>query len=338
MTRRLVAAVALLGLTVSGPALAQAPDPVHKADALFNAGRALLDAGEYADACPKFAEANALAPGLGVTLYLADCYERLGKTASSLVWFRRAVELAKAKNDKRGPVAGARADALVARVPTLVVKVSPEAQAQHVEITQDGARLPPSAWGVGGPIDPGDHVLDVRAEGKAPRHLVVRLAASAETRTETVGPLDAPTVEVAPPAPLVAASLAPPPQSPPSVQPASRPERAFLTAGLITAGVGVVGLGVGAALGLMAKSKLSDSNNGPCDATNHCTGAGLSLRSDAEHAGNEATIAFAVGGAAVAAGAIILIVRPKSGSAAASLGLSPAIARSGAGLNLGGEF
>src|SRR5271156_3731975 len=87
------AAAALLACAIaltSFPAWAQKTAEVGKADALFNAGRSLLDAGEYADACPKFAESQKLAPGLGVTLYLADCYERLGRTHSALMEFKRA--------------------------------------------------------------------------------------------------------------------------------------------------------------------------------------------------------------------------------------------------------
>ena len=70
---RAVLAAGLSSVVLStAPAGAATPN-VGKADALFNAGRSLLEAGEYADACPKFAESQTLAPGLGVTLYLADC-------------------------------------------------------------------------------------------------------------------------------------------------------------------------------------------------------------------------------------------------------------------------
>jgi len=336
------AAVALAVVALAGshalPAAAQAPPPVHKADALFNAGRSLLEAGEYEEACPKFAEANTLAPGLGVTLYLADCYERLGKTQSALFWFRKAVELASAKKDKRGPVAAARALALVPRVPSLVVRVSPEAQAQHVEVARDGAPLPASAWGAATPLDPGDHVLDVTAAGRVARHVAFHLAATAETHTETVAPLDAPPPAPAALPPAIVDVTPPPPPPPPAPEPPPRSHGHYLAIAAVTAGVGVVGIGVGAVMGVVASSKLSDSNAGPCDSSNHCTPAGLALRSDAVHAGNTSTIAFVAGGALVGAGVVVFLLRPKEGSAVGSVALSPAIAQGGGGFTLGGAF
>lgn len=324
---RLVATIGVAGALLSRPVHAQGPTPLQKADALFNAGRALLDAGEYADACPKFAEANTLAPGLGVTLYLADCYERLGKTASALVEFRHAVALAKQRNDKRQAVAAARATALLPRVPKLIIEVSPEAKAQGVQITKDGVPLPPTQWGVSSDIDPGDHVLDIAAEGKAPRHVVVHLAADERTRTESVGPLDNP-----PAAPVAAAPAVP---ATPKVGVAD--DRTFIIASIASAGAGVVGIAIGAGLGVAAKSKLTDSN-ADCDAQNQCTPAGLSARASAEHLANGATAAFVIGGAAITAGAVLFLVRPKSGTASASLRVSPDIARSGGGVTFGGAF
>ena len=73
--RAIVALVLCFSAWSQGEARAQTRDDVARAEALFNAGRALVEGGRYADACAKFAESKRLAPGLGVTLYLADCYE-----------------------------------------------------------------------------------------------------------------------------------------------------------------------------------------------------------------------------------------------------------------------
>src|SRR5579859_1882956 len=148
------AAWAIGAAGVSSPALAQQAPEVSKADALFNAGRSLLEAGEYADACPKFAEAEKIAPGLGVTLYLADCYERLGKTASALAEFHKAEQIAQQRADKREAVAHERAARLEAQVPALAIVVPPAAREPGLLITRDGERVPEEAWGTPALIDP----------------------------------------------------------------------------------------------------------------------------------------------------------------------------------------
>ena len=68
--RRILATIAL-GTVLGAPSMARAQprnEDLARADALFNAAKALLDGGQYADACAKFAESKRLAPGLGVTL------------------------------------------------------------------------------------------------------------------------------------------------------------------------------------------------------------------------------------------------------------------------------
>ncbi|MFO0567610.1 MAG: hypothetical protein U0263_18270 [Polyangiaceae bacterium] len=48
------------------------------AEALFNAGRDAVKAGDYPTACAKFRESNRLDPAPGTVLNLADCEEHLG--------------------------------------------------------------------------------------------------------------------------------------------------------------------------------------------------------------------------------------------------------------------
>src|SRR6516162_11727139 len=124
--RRVIALAALAScVAVPAAARAQSKEDIARADALFNAAKALTDAGNYADACAKFAESKRLAPGLGVTLYLADCYERIGRTASAWTEFRSAEGLARERNDKRAEVARGRAQALEPKLNRLTVVVAP---------------------------------------------------------------------------------------------------------------------------------------------------------------------------------------------------------------------
>ena len=84
------------------PAAAQSGGANNRAaaEALFNEGRSLVAGGHYSDACPKFEASQQLDPGLGTLLNLAECYEKLGKTASAWAEYREAIPLARASGSK----------------------------------------------------------------------------------------------------------------------------------------------------------------------------------------------------------------------------------------------
>ena len=77
------------------------------------------------------------------------------------------------------------------------------------------------------------------------------------------------------------------------------------------AGVGVVGVAIGSVFGAGAISKNSDANKGHCTG-NTCDSTGVSLRQDAVHAGNLSTVAFVVGGVALAGGAVLWFTAPST--------------------------
>jgi serine/threonine-protein kinase len=313
---------------LSLPAHAQSAE-VGKADALFNAGRSLLEAGEYIEACPKFAEAQALAPGLGVTLYLADCYERIGRTASAIVEFRRAEQSALLRHDKRGAVAHDRAVALEAHVPQLAIVVTEAARAQGITVTCDGELVPASRWDAPVAIDPGDHEIVVSAPSKLARHTRVTLAPMRGTVATNVEPLDDR------PSPLPRSAL--------SIGDVDLPGFAEgwptqKTLGLIAGGVGILGAGVGSVLGILASSKLSQSNDGPCDATDHCSSQGIDLRKDADHLANASTAVFVGAGVALAGGVVLYWTAPKTGRATEAVEVVPLFSSQVAGLCVRSTF
>lgn len=322
----------VLGLTVlSVPAHAQGTAEVGKADALFNAGRSLLEAGEYVDACPKFAEAQTLAPGLGVTLYLADCYERIGHTASALVEFRRAEQIALTRNDKRGAIAHDRAVRLEAHVPQLALVVMDGARAQEVVVTRDGEPVPPSQWDVPQPIDPGEHEIVVSAPSKVTRRTVVTLEPVKETVTTKIDALDdapMPPPPFSPRAPKMEVNL-------PMFREAPQ-KRKFV--GLVVGGVGVLGVGIGSVLGILASSKLRQSNDGPCDVADHCSPEGMDLRMQADHFANASTAVFIVAGAALAGGVVLYLTASKTSRTAQGLELGPLLSSQVAGLRARSTF
>jgi hypothetical protein len=102
-------------------------------------------------------------------------------------------------------------------------------------------------------------------------------------------------------------------------------------------GAGAVGLGIGAAFGLIAMSKLNQSNSGPCNAQDQCSGDGLSLRQSAGSAATVSTIAFVAGGVAAAAGIVLYVTAPHAATSTAVV-VAPAPGAGGAGALLRVRF
>ncbi len=335
--RRILAVIAL-GTGLAAPSAAHAQprnDDLARADSLFNAAKALLDSGQYADACAKFAESKRLAPGLGVTLYLADCYERIGRTASAWTEFLSAEGLARERSDKRADVARGRAQALEPKLDRLTIAVAPTLPQAGLQILRDGATVPPEEWGLAVPVDPGDHVVVVSAPGHAQRTIPAHVGPEAPTATVRIDRLDdtapAPTPAPTPapaPAPTPAPAPAPAPESAPTPTPTpeSTPDPAATRRwiGVGVAGAGVAGVALGAVFGLSAKSKLDQSNqNDHCDAKDTCDPTGLSLRHDAASAATLSTVMFVVGGVALAGGAVLYFTAPRP-SPTVGLWIAPA--------------
>jgi hypothetical protein len=111
---------------------------IVKAEKLFEEGVALLGRKDFANACPKLEESRNLAPGLGVTLYLADCNEGLGRLATALALFREGAALAHTRKDEREAAAQARIAALETSVPRIRVRLA--APAPNLEAQRDGGR------------------------------------------------------------------------------------------------------------------------------------------------------------------------------------------------------
>jgi hypothetical protein len=343
MRRWLAVTVCAIALAAPAGAHAQAKEDLARADSLFNAAKALLESGQYADACGKFAESKRLAPGLGVTLYLADCYERIGRFASAWTEFRSAEGLARERNDKRAEVARGHAEALEPKLDRVTIAIGPTVSRSGLQILLDGASVPPEEWGLAMAVDPGDRVIAVSAPGHAGRTINVHVGPDNRSPVVRIDSLDeAPAAATTPPpaatgAAPASASAAPTPEasppaseSPPSPTPDTGSTRRVI--GLVVMGVGVVGVGVGAAFGLSAKSKLDQSNQaGNCDATDHCSDHGLSLRRDASSAATASDVGFIVGGVALAAGVVVYLTAPH-GQAAAGWVVAPAPVAGGGGV------
>src|SRR5450432_2572833 len=147
MIRRLVFATAFLSLAL-GPALAHAGDAAT-AEALFREGRSLMEAGNYAAACPKLQESYAQDPATGTLLALGICQERAGRTASA--WATYAEAATRAKRDGRADREQAAREHMAALEPKLshlTINVDPAAWAlTGFSVKRDGREVGAGAWG-----------------------------------------------------------------------------------------------------------------------------------------------------------------------------------------------
>jgi hypothetical protein len=117
---------------------------------------------------------------------------------------------------------------------------------------------------------------------------------------------------------------APPPSPPPAETPSHANTQGIV--GLVVLGAGVVGLGISGGLALVANGKKQDSlNDCQTGMPNRCDQHGVDLRNQAISNGDAATVAFAVGAAALVTGGVLWLTAPRGTSphAAAQIALVP---------------
>lgn len=134
------------------------------ARALFEQGRALMKNGQFPEACPKLEAARELYTSAGILLNLADCHEKIGRTASAWTEFGEAAAVAKRTNrDADADEATRRQTELAPKLARLTIAVPHAVPGLSVE--RDGAPIAPAAWGASLPVDPGTHAIRAVAEG-----------------------------------------------------------------------------------------------------------------------------------------------------------------------------
>ncbi len=295
-----------------------------EADKLFDEGAALMKQNKYADACPKFEASNKLDPEIGGMLWLADCYERNGQTASAYHAYKDAQRMAIEKHDKqqRDKVAQKHMTTLEPHLAKLTVLGPQEARPAGLIVTRDGEQLGPSDLGMAVAVDPGSHVVTATAPHFKKWEQKIDVTGEGATVTLTVGPLER-------------ADAAPPP-----VVDEGDPAFPYHVGGIVVGCAGLVSIAVGSILGLVAAGKLSDSNaNNHCDAKDTCDAVGLGLRSEAKDAALLSTILFIGGGVALAAGITIFVLAPKKKRSAPTFGgLSPVVGPGFYGMTFGAKF
>lgn len=335
--------------TLAGSALCCAlahaqPDASTRAlaETMFADARELMDAGRYAEACPKFAESQRLDPAGGTVLNLARCHEKMGLLATAWSGYREAAALARAeKRADRLKFAEQRIKALTPELPRLTVQVPEPSRLPGLVVSVQGAAIGEAAWGTALPVDPGKLVVRVTAPGRAPTEIEVTLAP--KERKEVTIPLLESVPEAPRPAPVAPQPPAPAPAPVPAPVADPTEDRAGTPwLGWAIGAVGVIGVGVGTYSGLRAISLRSESDT-ECPGED-CSDEGIRLNEDAKSAATISNIGFAVGVVGVGVGVYLLLSGSSSATAARphrERGVTyaaPVALQRGAGVALGGAF
>jgi hypothetical protein len=308
---------------VAAPSVARAqPTDPAAADALFRKGREAAEKGDWATACPKFAESQRLDPAPGTLLNLADCEEHTGALASAYEHFKTALETM-APSDDRVPFAKQHIAALDRRVPHLTLNAAPGLPGD-AKVTRDDVTLGSASFGLALPMDPGTHTVVVSAPGHQRKSFTVTLkAGDAQALTLSVGDVEAKPL----PAPLPRSAT---PEVSPSRTDAKRP------IGIALGVIGIGGLVAGVATGALVLSKKSVVQDpAHCDQTTHaCDQAGVDAANDGKTFSTVSTVAFAAGGAALVAGVVLFITGGSSSSSSSATVVTPTAYAGGAGLRV----
>lgn len=296
--KRGVVGVLVLGIALASAAPARA-DNQQTAQALFDEGRRLMQANQYSEACPKFAESQRLDPGAGTLLNLALCYEKNEQLATAWITYTQAVEDAdRSGRQEWAKRAKDKATALAPHLTSITIAVPKAARVDGLEVTRDGEKVNTAGFGVKVPVDGGDHVIEATAPGKETWTHHVTAPARDGNLTVTVPPLAAAKTEVTP-APVT-----------PKKEPATK-GGTQRTLGIVVGVIGIAGLGVGTGFAIRAAGKHSDAKKDCNAAETECGPNGLSEYSAAKSSANIATIGVIAGAAFVLGGVVLYLTAPK---------------------------
>ena len=299
-------------LSASPAAAQQRTDPVA-ADYIFREARKSVAAGDYAKACPMFAESLRLDPGAGTRMNLADCEEHIGKIASAWEHWREAFDDMHGKMDARSARAQRKIAALEKRLPRLTLKLEPAA-VKDAKVERDGVEIGAATLGLPIPVNPGAHAIVVHAAKHEDRKYTIDVKES--QLAELVVGMGA---EV-PDAPLPPTAVAKP------ETPVKATSSGGKTAGFALLGLGGIGVAVGAVTGIMALGKKSSVQD-------HCSAdpgggvacrdsAGLDAASSGRTLATVSTVAFAVGAVAIGVGAFLVFTSHDGSKTVTALGPS----------------
>lgn len=331
---------------LAAPLTASAEEPPPSASdtalarTLGSEGVQLADAGNCAGAIEKLERAEKLYHAPTILGRLGECQVSVGKIVAGTENLQRVV---RESLPPRAPKAFVDAQARAQRVldgalPKLAkLKIHVDAPpGVNLTVTQDGEPVSTATLDLDRPADPGVHKIEATAPGfrtaRGETTLAEGATGSVSLRLEP-DPNAAPVTAGVPPA-SPAGPAAPYPNggaAPPPAAPTNTPPDATMGAGgpvgaessgssnvpaYLLLGTGVVGVAVGSFFGAKVLSKKS-SLDGVCKPDrSHCPTSAQGDIDSMRSAATLSTVGFAVGGVALGAGVIMLLVSKSSSSSA----------------------
>lgn len=302
-------ALALVLVFQASSAWSQTPSEKAAAEALFQEAVDLMGQNKLADACAKYQASHDLDPAIGTLLRLADCYDRVGRSASAWALFVEAETVAtRAQQTDRAEMAGTRAAELKARLSTMRLEIDNPGAVPGLKIAIDKANIPEPSWGTALPFDPGTVQIEVSAPGYESWTSKVEVPVGpAETNVSI------PVLERTPEQPAAAPVTLTNGAEPAAAREASEPASSRATWGYVAGGAGLASLAAAGVLGFRAYALNQDSlASCAADDPNACTTEGKDMRDDAAQYGTYASVASGIGGGLLITGLVLVLTAPSS--------------------------
>ncbi len=330
--RSITERLAFLAVLVLGSSVAAQPaDPTKRTEAqgLYDEGRRLYNAGDFANACPKFEASLRVDPeDLDAQGLLAFCNERRGHLATAWTLFRQLRSNAQRRGrTDQAAIADSHVKALEPQLAqlTLTVKTRPVG----LVVKRNNIEVPPDAFNIPIALDRGDYVLSAEAPGYTAWSTPLKIedgqkpVVDVELTKLTATTLPASTVQPSP-------RLDPEPPRDRSSSSSSRSPSGWI--GIAATGAGVVAIGVAGAMGLSARSKRDDARSLGCNADlTMCPAEALDAANSSHTRGQLATGFFVAGAALATAGIVLWVTAPrKSSSSKSAWRVAPAAGSRGA--------
>lgn len=309
---------------VSAQEAAQGANDKAAAQALFDGGMRLFNEGSFAEACAQFEASLEVLEAMGTKGKLAECYEKVGRTASAWATYREVAVLAERSNQmRRKEIATERATRLEGLLAHLTIHVPKPVRVPGLSITRNGAPIGIGAFDVAIAVDPGPQTIVVSAQGHETWQTELVIEPSAN-ESITIAALESV------PTPMATTEARSEPVRTSSLKP---------MIGMSALGVGGASLIVSVVLGFKAKSDYDAAfDDGLCDDQGGCTDKGFTTTDDAKTLANVAT-GFGVAGLLLAgAGTYLWLSSRDESSTHKSLSITPTASTNTFGLSVGAEF